>query len=94
MTGGACQPDGQTTAGLSANPLTNMMEQMIMGDARARQATEGYVNPAQVQIAADMTMMQTKFENMQAQKMMQHDSIQIQHLLLEVLLSLSKTFKD
>jgi len=47
MTGGACQPDGQQAAGLSANPLTNMMESMIMGDARARQAAEGYQNPAQ-----------------------------------------------
>lgn len=36
MTGGACQPDGQQANGLSANPLTNMMESMIMGDARAR----------------------------------------------------------
>ena len=48
MTGGACQPDGQQAAGLSANPLTNMMENMIMGDARARQAAEGYQNPAQM----------------------------------------------
>ena len=35
MTGGACQPDGTQGGGLSANPLTNMMESMIMGDARA-----------------------------------------------------------
>ena len=35
MTGGACQPDG-TAAGLSQNAMTNMMEQVIMGDAKAR----------------------------------------------------------
>ena len=45
MTGGACQPDGTQQNGLSANPLTNMMENMVMGDARARQAAEGYMGP-------------------------------------------------
>jgi len=45
MTGGACQPDGQTSGGLNQNPLTNMMDNMIMGDARARQAAEGFVDP-------------------------------------------------
>jgi len=44
MTGGACQPDGQQ-AGLNQNPLTNMMETLIMGDARARQAVEGFHDP-------------------------------------------------
>ena len=57
MQGGACQPDGQQAAGLSANPLTNMMENMIMGDARARQAAEGYQNPAQMQDANMQAMM-------------------------------------
>ena len=47
MTGGKLQ-DGQQAQGLSANPLTNMMESMLMGDARARQAAEGYQNPAQM----------------------------------------------
>jgi hypothetical protein len=41
MTGGACQPDG-SSGGLSANPLTNMIDTAIMGDAKARQAAEGY----------------------------------------------------
>ena len=45
MTGGACQPDGTQQNGINANPLTNMMENMVMGDARARQAAEGYMNP-------------------------------------------------
>jgi len=66
MTGGACQPDGQQAAGLSANPLTNMMESMIMGDARARQAAEGYQNPAQAQDANAMAMMEQEFANIQA----------------------------
>jgi hypothetical protein len=44
MTGGTCQPDGQQ-AGLNQNPLTNMMETLIMGDARARQAAEGFHDP-------------------------------------------------
>ena len=70
MTGGACQPDGQTAAGLSANPLTNMMESMIMGDARAKQATEGYANPAQAANAEAMAMMESEFASMRAQEMM------------------------
>ena len=71
MTGGACQPDGQQAAGLSANPLTNMMEGMIMGDARARQAAEGYQNPAQMMAQGNaMAMMEQEFANMQAQQMM------------------------
>ena len=41
MTGGACQPDG-SQGGLSANPLTNMIDTAIMGDAKARQMAEGY----------------------------------------------------
>ena len=66
MTGGACQPDGQQAAGLSANPLTNMMESMIMGDARARQAAEGYNHPAQQQNPTEMAMMEQEFANMEA----------------------------
>ena len=66
MTGGACQPDGQQASGVSANPLTNMMESMIMGDARARQAAEGYQDPAQMQNAEQMAMMEQEFANMQA----------------------------
>lgn len=33
MTGGACQPDGEQMNGMSANPLTNAMNSLIMGDA-------------------------------------------------------------
>jgi len=35
-----------------------MMESMIMGDARARQAAEGYQNPAQMQDMNAMRMME------------------------------------
>jgi len=44
MTGGACQADGQQS-GINQNPLTNMMDNLIMGDARARQAAEGFYDP-------------------------------------------------
>jgi hypothetical protein len=43
MTGGACQPSGEA-AGMNQNALTSLMDNMIMGDARARQANEGYKN--------------------------------------------------
>ena len=42
MTGGACAPDGQESQGMSANPLTNMMDNLIMGNARAQQQSEGF----------------------------------------------------
>jgi len=70
MTGGACQPDGQQANGLSANPLTNMMESMIMGDARARQAAEGYMNQGQTMDANTMRMMEQEYANMQAQEIL------------------------
>lgn len=70
MTGGACQPDGQQANGLSANPLTNMMESMIMGDARARQAAEGYMNQGQTMDANALRMMEQEYANMQAQEIM------------------------
>ena len=41
-----------------------------MGDARARQAAEGYQDPAQMQNAEQMAMMEQEFANMQAQEMM------------------------
>ena len=59
MTGGACQPDGEQMNGMSANPLTNAMNSLIMGDAQGRQAAEGYMNPAEIQQnAAAMQLMQ------------------------------------
>ena len=70
MTGGACQPDGQQANGLSTNPLTNMMESMIMGDARARQAAEGYMNQGQTMDANALRMMEQEYANMQAQEIM------------------------
>ena len=42
-----------------------MMEGMIMGDARARQAAEGYQNPAMMQDANTMAMMEQEYANMQ-----------------------------
>ena len=47
-----------------------MMESMLMGDARARQAAEGYQNAAQAGDAQAMAMMEQEFANMQAQEMM------------------------
>lgn len=36
MTGGACQPDGQTSGGVNSNAFTNMIDQFLTGDAMAR----------------------------------------------------------
>jgi hypothetical protein len=35
MTGGACQPDGQQ-AGLNQNAFTNLLENLISGDAMGK----------------------------------------------------------
>lgn len=40
MTGGACSDQQQT--GLNQNALTGLMDNIIMGDSRARQQMEGY----------------------------------------------------
>lgn len=45
MTGGACQPGGEQ-AGLQQNAMTGLMDQLIMGDAKAKQAA-GIVGPQQ-----------------------------------------------
>ena len=71
MTGGACQPDGQQQSGVGANPLTNMMENMVMGDARARQAAEGYMNPQMQADAQAMQMMEQQFAQIQNEAIMQ-----------------------
>jgi hypothetical protein len=44
MTGGACQPGGEQS-GLQQNALTGLMDQMIMGNARAQQQMSGYQTP-------------------------------------------------
>jgi hypothetical protein len=36
MTGGACQPDGQQANGLNQNAFTNLLDNLITGDAMAR----------------------------------------------------------
>lgn len=69
MTGGACSADGQQS-GISANPLTNMMESLIMGDARARQAAEGFHDPMQQMAAGQRAMMEEQFAMMQNREMM------------------------
>ena len=63
MTGGACQPSGEA-AGISQNALTSLMDNMIMGDARARQANEGYRNPQQMQDLQTMQMMEMQYMQM------------------------------
>ena len=40
MTGGACQADG-TQSGLNQNAFTNMVDNMLTGDASANQRAEG-----------------------------------------------------
>jgi len=55
MTGGACNADG--TTGINANPMTNMMETMIMGDAKARQMAEGYAGQNAQGMAMNANMM-------------------------------------
>ena len=40
MTGGACQADGQFQ-GVNQNAFTNMIDQMVSGDAMAKQKGEG-----------------------------------------------------
>jgi|688.fasta_scaffold1545897_1 hypothetical protein len=57
MTGGACQPSGEA-AGINQNALTSLMDNMIMGDARARQMNEGYKNAQQQQDMQQMQMME------------------------------------
>ena len=42
MTGGACQADGQM-GGINRNAFTNMIDNLLTGDAMAQQQTEGHV---------------------------------------------------
>ena len=43
MTGGACNADG-TQSGVNQNAFTNMMDNMLTGDAMANQRAEGQVH--------------------------------------------------
>ena len=69
MTGGACQPGGEQS-GLQQNALTGLMDQMIMGNARAQQQMAGYQNPQQMQNAHQMSMMDQHYQQMLQQDMM------------------------
>jgi len=50
MTGGACQPGGEQS-GMQQNALTGLIDQMILGTARAQQHMSGYQTPQQMQNA-------------------------------------------
>ena len=59
MTGGACSAGDQQS--LQQNAFTNMLDSMIMGDAKARQNAQGYGTPQQMQNRAQMDMMEAEF---------------------------------
>lgn len=55
MTGGV--KSDQQQAGLNQNALTGLMDNIIMGDSRARQNMEGYGTPQQMQNMQQQQMM-------------------------------------
>jgi len=69
MTGGACNADG-TQSGVNQNAFTNMIDNMLTGDAMAKQHAEGQImaqSPAQQE---NMRAMQAQFEGMMNQDLM------------------------
>ena len=70
MTGGACQADGQQT-GVNQNAFTNMVDNLLTGDAVAKQRAEANMMAAQnPQQQQNMREMQQQFDNIMANEMM------------------------
>ena len=70
MTGGACQADG-TQSGVNQNAFTNMVDNLLTGDAVAKQRAEANMMAAQnPQQQQNMREMQQQFDNIMANEMM------------------------
>ena len=63
MTGGACQADG-TQQGVNQNAFTNMVDNMLTGDAMANQRAEGQISAQSVAQQQNMNAMQMQFDGM------------------------------
>ena len=77
MTGGACQADA-TQSGLNQNAFTNMIDNMLTGDAMAQQRAEGQVMSQTAAQQEHMKEMQKQFDGMMNQEMMAKQFNQVQ----------------